>query len=200
VDTPTPNQGSYYLPATETTWTTDGEGVQFAMLNTKIPPIDFWAASTGYGFGVKIRPANPNGFLYAVTTGGTSGGAAPTWGTTVGGSTTDNTVTWRNLGPDPAAVSGAVTLDFGSGGNTLTYWLSGNITSYTAVNPIRDQQVWLHFIQGTTGYTIAGPSANIKFAGGNVPAAAPAAGKRLIYSFWSDGTNLHEMSRSVAVG
>jgi hypothetical protein len=39
-----------------------------------------------------------NGNLQAVKTAGTSGGAAPAWNTAIGGNTTDNTVTWVNIG------------------------------------------------------------------------------------------------------
>jgi hypothetical protein len=39
-----------------------------------------------------------NGNLQAVSVGGTSGGSAPTWSTTMGGTTTDNTITWKMIG------------------------------------------------------------------------------------------------------
>lgn len=53
-----------------------------------------WAASTSYTLGQIIRPATGNGFLYLCVAAGTSGASAPTFGTTIGGLTTDNTVTW----------------------------------------------------------------------------------------------------------
>jgi hypothetical protein len=57
-----------------------------------------WAASTAYAVGAVIRPATGNGFIYRCTVAGTSGGSTPTFGTVVGGSTTDNTVTWECAG------------------------------------------------------------------------------------------------------
>jgi hypothetical protein len=55
-----------------------------------------WAASTAYALGdVRLPTAGlENGFRYECTTAGTSGGSAPTWNTTEGGTTTDNTITW----------------------------------------------------------------------------------------------------------
>lgn len=57
-----------------------------------IPPQ--WQASTAYSLEDKVRPTTDNGYWYECTTAGTSGGTEPTWGTTPGGTTTDNTVTW----------------------------------------------------------------------------------------------------------
>lgn len=57
-----------------------------------------WAASTAYSVGAVIRPATGNGYLYRCVVAGTSGSSTPTFGTVIGGSTTDNTVTWENVG------------------------------------------------------------------------------------------------------
>jgi hypothetical protein len=59
-----------------------------------------WKASHAYALAAKIGDANSN--LQKATTAGTSGALAPTWNTTVGGTTTDGTVTWTNLGPNYA--------------------------------------------------------------------------------------------------
>ena len=48
---------------------------------------------------------DPNGNIQTVTTAGTAGsGSEPTWNTTIGGTTTDNTVTWTNKGPSSGLV------------------------------------------------------------------------------------------------
>jgi hypothetical protein len=55
-----------------------------------------WQASTAFVTGAFVRP-NANAqtnFLYIATTPGTSGTTEPTWGTTVGSTVTDGTVTW----------------------------------------------------------------------------------------------------------
>jgi hypothetical protein len=56
-----------------------------------------WLATTAYTQSQGIVDSNFN--VEKVTTAGTSGGSQPTWGTTVGGATTDGTVTWTNEGP-----------------------------------------------------------------------------------------------------
>lgn len=54
-----------------------------------------WAASTVYA----LRDIVVDGTYYhQVTTAGTSDSGAPSWNTTVGGTTSDNTVTWTNRG------------------------------------------------------------------------------------------------------
>jgi hypothetical protein len=55
-----------------------------------------WQASHAYVLGDVVVPTAglENGFRYECTTAGTSGGSAPTWNITEGGTTTDNTVTW----------------------------------------------------------------------------------------------------------
>ena len=96
LDLPTTANGYYYkcttagiTGTTEPTWpTTEGATVTD---NAGIPA---WAASTSYAVGDIVIPSTANGYTYECTTAGTSDSSEPTWGTTVGGTTTDNTVTW----------------------------------------------------------------------------------------------------------
>lgn len=53
-----------------------------------------WAATTAYALGDAARPTTRNGYVYEVTTAGTSAGAEPTWPTTPGNTVVDGTVTW----------------------------------------------------------------------------------------------------------
>ena len=64
---------------------------------------DDWAATTAYVIGDVISPTTFNGFLYRCTTAGTSAGSEPTFGTTLGGTTADNTATWTAI-PHPLSV------------------------------------------------------------------------------------------------
>lgn len=62
-------------------------------------PTTNWAVSTAYALGDRRKAtAAALGIHFEVTTAGTSGGSEPTWNTTVGGTTTDNTVTWTTRG------------------------------------------------------------------------------------------------------
>ncbi len=65
-----------------------------------------WAASSSYEHGDTIFPTTPNGFCYVAyiwdanyITSGTSGGTEPTWGTTKGGNTSDNGISWVCVDP-----------------------------------------------------------------------------------------------------
>lgn len=51
------------------------------------------ANSTAYVAGQVFRPSTGNGYLYQVITAGTSGGSAPTFPTTIGGTVSDGTAT-----------------------------------------------------------------------------------------------------------
>ena len=56
-----------------------------------------WKASNSYAINATI--VDPKGNLQRVSTAGTSGGLQPSFNTTVGGTTSDNGVTWSNAGP-----------------------------------------------------------------------------------------------------
>jgi hypothetical protein len=76
------------------------------------------ANSTAYALGVYLVPATPNDYFYKVTTAGTSAASPPTFGTTVGGTTTDGTATLTCMGKvvlvadtDYEVVPGGIILD-----------------------------------------------------------------------------------------
>lgn len=55
-----------------------------------------WAAATAYVVDGCVKPTSPNSFWYKCTVAGTSHATVqPTWPTTVGGTVTDGTVTWK---------------------------------------------------------------------------------------------------------
>jgi len=58
-----------------------------------LEPAD-WIASTVYTLGDIIKPTVYDARRYICTTAGTSGGAEPTWDTTIGNTTSDGTVVW----------------------------------------------------------------------------------------------------------
>jgi hypothetical protein len=80
------------------------------------------ATSTAYAVGDVVRPAAGNGFLYRASVAGTSGGAAPTWPTTIGATVTDGGVTWTNVG------KGALVLDAAD-----TSWSTATLTARYAI-------------------------------------------------------------------
>jgi hypothetical protein len=53
-----------------------------------------WAALTAYALNYRVVPASRNGYVYKVTTAGTSGATAPTFDTDIDDTTADGTVVW----------------------------------------------------------------------------------------------------------
>ncbi|KKK93551.1 hypothetical protein LCGC14_2691740, partial [marine sediment metagenome] len=75
----------------------DGTSGDFTILADKfsiVHPHVEWAATTAYTLGQTRHPTTPDGNVYECTTAGTSGGSEPTWDTTPGNTTNDNTVVW----------------------------------------------------------------------------------------------------------
>lgn len=54
-----------------------------------------WSASGSFTLGAWRIPTRSNGYMYSVSTAGTSAASEPTWPTTVGETVTDGTVVWR---------------------------------------------------------------------------------------------------------
>jgi hypothetical protein len=84
----------------------------------------YWQAGHAYSTGTIIIDSNSNRQLVIVA--GTSGGVAPTWNRNQGQNTTDNTVTWKNLGS--AYGYGPIT----DGANGLQWFNVGRTASWTA--------------------------------------------------------------------
>ncbi len=64
---------------------------------------DTWEADTAYSAGDQIVPVTENGLVYQATE-GTSDSSEPTWPVTIGGTVSDNDITWTCLGiavPEP---------------------------------------------------------------------------------------------------
>jgi hypothetical protein len=130
-----------------------------------------WQASHGYSAGSgalnHVYPLTKNGFYFQCTGSGTSGSTEPAWDLTVGSNTTDNGVTWTNVGagvsylPISGGGSGPnlggqpviVFIDdedsepsFQAGDNYLftTDWASqyGNDTEADSLLALRCQQQW----------------------------------------------------------
>lgn len=80
--------------------------------SAKWTAVTAWAAATAYAAGdVRRQLATPsvgNERVFVCTVAGTSGGSEPSWTVTRGGSTTDNTVTWRECTGE-AAMNGDTT-------------------------------------------------------------------------------------------
>lgn len=97
------------------------------------------------------------------------------------------------------ASAGAVTVTFdASYGSVYVETLNANATSSSITNAAPGQLITISWLQGTAGnFTYAWPF-NCKFAGGSAPTPSTTAGIRDTVSFYYDGTNWHETSRSVA--
>jgi hypothetical protein len=76
-------------PASNTVAPTQGQQVDLTAMS------HVWAAGTTYTVNEMVIPTAANGYLYKCIVAGTTSSAEPTWGTTIDGNTTDNTVTWR---------------------------------------------------------------------------------------------------------
>jgi hypothetical protein len=78
---------------------------------------DAWVSGKSYILGQIIQPTSPNGRSYKCTTAGTSGGAQPSWPTTIYGTVVDGTAIWtentyRVRFAQPLACAVAARIDF----------------------------------------------------------------------------------------
>lgn len=100
------------------------------------------AVSTVYEVGAFVRPSTPNNYIYKCTTAGTTNSSAPTFGTSVGGTTADGAAVWTCYKDDTVAANRAGADYFKyvvwpNSGSTPKYVVSKNSTiphGYTADN------------------------------------------------------------------
>jgi hypothetical protein len=98
-----------------------------------------YATATAYNVGDVVIPGTPNGYLYQCVVAGTTGGAAPTYPTTVGMTVTDSgSVTWLNIGTAVTVLTCSnVVWTSSSTGFTASYALVYDSTPGTAgTNPV----------------------------------------------------------------
>jgi len=126
-------------------------------------PASGWAAANVYAVGARINVA---GIVFVCSTSGTSGGSAPTWGTTINGTTNDNTVVWRHLG---AHTSDKWALAFVDGSSVITLtdtgvaWVAG--TSNTTALRLRSD--------GSSVFASVNGSAEVSVSRGALFSATP---------------------------
>jgi hypothetical protein len=125
-----------------------------------------WVASTAYALNASIRPATPNGYRYVCTTAGTTGASAPTFGTTLGGTTTDGTCVWTLVSTTSSVnemklASTSIGLDSATAGASLTL---GTIILSQPVNAV------LFYVRVTNALTTVSSSAATPELGININA------------------------------
>jgi len=104
---------------------------------------DVWASSTAYDIDDIVRASSYDARRYVCTASGTSSGSEPIWNTTIGSTTTDNTITWTafdaytHQGTVSSAPSRRHFIDTTLGKDTgffdygVLTWTSGNNSGYT---------------------------------------------------------------------
>lgn len=103
---PTTNGNTVTSGGVTFTCEADGAGQQWTVSLTTL-------ASTFLALGTKVRPTVPNGFIYEVTTQGTTAASEPVWPTTLGNTVASGSVTFtcRREGLLNQVFSGTVLLD-----------------------------------------------------------------------------------------
>jgi hypothetical protein len=106
-----------------------------------------WVLNTAKTLGAYIKPTVSNTYYYKCTTAGTTGGTQPTWGTTIGGTTTDGTVTWTNMG----LIVKSSTVDYGVDADNGLIEIRSGATSVEVGRPLNVDYTYASY----SGYTIS---------------------------------------------
>jgi hypothetical protein len=126
-------------------------------------PTSGWVASTAYAVGNRI---NVSGIVYVCSTAGTSGASQPTFNASINGTTSDNTVVWRTLGPHTSDKWALAFVD-ASGNITLidtgVAWVTGAVNT-TALR-LRSN--------GSSVFASVNGSAEVSVSRGSLFAATP---------------------------
>jgi hypothetical protein len=111
-----------------------------ASLFVRSRPTTNWAASTAYSLGDRRKAtAAALGIHFEVTTAGTSHSSEPTWNTTVGGTTSDGTVTWTTRGSANTWVA------------STAYVVGDRVVATTSASAARQGYVYECTTAGTSG-------------------------------------------------
>ena len=126
--------------------------------------VPLWALGTTYALNTFI--VDSNGYLQKVTANGTSGGVPPSWNETIGGTTTDNSVTWTNEGlvtsPTVGVIATGITAltvnDTGlaavNGSFITAVYFQGGYSTFSALFPyVTPEFGWVGI---TTGLAVTG--------------------------------------------
>ncbi len=100
----------------------------------RIPANKTHAVSTEFVLRDIVHPGN--GYFYICTVAGTSGGSAPTWPTTEGGTVVDGTATWQCVGLTTDLISIGITLTNAGGtlnSDTVSAQLVASSYKYTDI-------------------------------------------------------------------
>lgn len=106
-----------------------------------------WVLNTAKTLGAYIKPTVSNTYYYKCTTAGTTGGTQPTWGTTIGGTTTDGTVTWTNMG----LIVKSSTVDYDVDADNGLIEIRSGATSVEVGRPLNVDYTYASY----SGYTIS---------------------------------------------
>lgn len=113
-----------------------------------------WAATTAYTLGDVVKPTTYASHSYKCTTAGTSHASTePTWGTTNGGTTTDNTVTWTCFNEKTYQVKAPQ-------GSTVPYVTFGLLTesplgTFTDFEAVENLTYWVNVFSAKSSADIA---------------------------------------------
>jgi hypothetical protein len=142
-----------------------------------------WAATTAFTQGTRILVGTT---IFICSTAGTTGGTEPTWGTTINGTTTDGTVTWRNLGPHTNGELWLMRWDTGTFEHVPTgvFWPTGSANNTLMILRGDGTNVYAR-VSTASGGTVPSPGAEVSISRGALTGGNPAIFTRNDAAAWS---------------
>ena len=146
-----------------------------------------WQASCAYLAGQVARPTTGNSHLYQCTTAGTTGATQPTW-PTAGGTVTDGTAVWTDLGTSATAAILTKAATATGTGLTVGFGRSGSLvqmTSFSSHHIIPSGSVPAAAVTGGagTGATVAVSGTDVAHQVTLTTGTGPAAGEQFVLTF-----------------
>ena len=147
-------------------------GANGCLMGPKFSSGPTWQANHSYAAGTLIQPAhsrNNGDYIFQAQNGGASGaGSGPNpWNQTIGGSQTDNAITWKNMGPVAATPSTAI---FDPG----LYWVGAGGLNPDSNTTIRVSTATGDGKNGVTFYFSTSDTINVGSNTGKSPACTSA--------------------------